>query len=262
MNRVRLLAAVGAGLSISCSHQEARDPLAFRRPTSFDTSCPGVDVVAKVDVSTAAPVTEVMRSRNGWTVTTTGGTQRFGLNEGSEPRSDTPLGPFCQHAAQANRASVARDVDGVCFLGIDRGEFGGSWMEEIAPGPPPTRVALAGGARWILPAGASGRSLVVIGGVAHPSVAGGAFYRLDRSPEGTWCRGQTVALRGSPVAWRADGPRRYAILVFGARPSGNDAAPPASPTGGEQGGPDWYYVVRVDDEGRLLPVEQPSVSIE
>src|ERR1700722_15241804 len=173
--RPSLLAVIAAGLSLSCGHQEVRDPLAFGRPPSFEATCPATEVTAKADASTTAPVTEVMRSRNGWTVTTAGGAQRFvGLDESSGPLSDAPLGPFCQHAAQANRASAAREVDGVCILGIDRGEFGGSWMETIAPGPPPTRGVFArDNAKWILPAGADGRSLVVIGGVAHLSVSGG-----------------------------------------------------------------------------------------
>ncbi len=261
MNAARVLAAGAAGLSLSCGHQEVRDPLAFGRPTAFEATCPAAEVSAKADATTTAPVTEVMRSRNGWTVTTAGGAQRFvGLDESSGPLRDAALGPSpaLSIAVRQGRtvASAAREVDGVCILGIDRGEFGGSWMETIAPGPPPTRGVFArDNAKWILPAGADGRALVVIGGLAHPSVAGGAFYRLDRSADGTWCRGQTVALRGSPMAWRADGPRRFAVLVFGAKPSSDEGAPPAHPTAHEEGPPDWYYVVRVDDEGHLLPVE-------
>jgi hypothetical protein len=73
--------------------------------------------------------------------------------------------------------------------------------------------------------------------------------------------GRGVDLGGDPEAWRADGPRSFAILVFGAPPSSDESVPEAVRIARARFAPGWYFIVRVDDEGHLLPAAHHSPAL-
>ncbi len=182
---------------------------------------------------------EAMRSASGWTATLAKGAMRFeGVHEGGEDRDDGSLSAFCRWAREAEGARAAREMDGVCVLGVDYGDWG-AWVEAVEPGPPPSRYAIAAGVpKWLLPVGADGRSLVVIEGSSMMARSVGALLRLARTDGGKWCRAQTVLLGGDPVGWRVDGAGGLTLLLFN-----RDS---------------WarrFFVVRVGDDGRAVPVE-------
>jgi hypothetical protein len=230
------VAAVGAfSLALSCGAGRIR-AAGFGRPSSFAPACAGATVISAADSSGMTHASEVMRSPSGWTATLAKGTMRFeGAREDGYDRDDGSLSDFCRWAREAEGARAAREVDGVCILGVDCGEWG-AWVEAVEPGTPPTRYAIAGGRpKWLLPVGADGRSLVVIEGIYSQFQSVGALLRLARTDEGKWCRAQVVALGGDPVGWHVDEAGAFTLLL-------------SDPLR-------RFFVVRVGDDGHAVPVE-------
>ena len=212
----RAVAAMAlTAMALSCAEEGRPPPFPFGRPREFEPACPGETV--EVDGSTLVWTSEVMRSATGWTATVRGERLRFqGLDEIWDrswgPRNlDGPLGPFCKFAKRAEWARAAREVDGVCLLGIDHGEFGGH-LEAIEPGSPPTRRAIESGNVAGFLRSADGRSFLVVRS-GWSDLAVGGLYRVLRKPDGAWCRAQSVRLHGPVVGWRLEGLHGFQLLV-------------------------------------------------
>ncbi len=99
----------------------------------------------------------------------------------------------------------------------------------------------------IFPGGAAARAVVALEGLS--AAIAGSLLRLARTDEGNWCVAQRVNLGGDPAGWQVDDAGRVALLVNGSLPSAGSLS---------RGGPESherFFVVRVGDEGQLVPVE-------
>lgn len=132
--------------------------------------------------------------------------------------------------------SFAISENGVCILGTDRGEFGGS-IEVVRGGA--SETVRVGSSVNPIRAVRTGDRMWIIEGGAHLTLAWGALMRVRKAPQGRWIIELVDQLPGTPLAFGSDSQGDLLVLA-------NDSASPGG-CDGKQG----MYLLRARPDGTL-----------
>ena len=237
----------GGALASSCAHA-AGMPALTTACSGERVAWPNSDATTihaeLVEAATMPQPVSVLRGPNGFTVTLAHEVMRlapvYDPNGGIE---GSPMSEYCRSAALAREAAIAREIDGVCLLGINQGEFGG-WVEVHAGRTGRSYTIAVGNPRRFLD---TTRGLWVFSGFDNGAESGG-MLRLARGQDGTWCLAQSVDLHGNPIGWRVDSEGRFVLLVTRNTPARVE-------NGVGTLGELKSVVVRVEDDGTVTPIE-------